>query len=139
MTRQPDPGPFRWFWAERVTKPCPDCGHRTSVGFDRADPGVGAREPTRCVHCTVAEVDNAIQFSRGELGYPLTEQGPCVSCGAAIRRYGPHGSPKCGACAQPEAALGPSPESEPSLAGQAPLRPPALEAQPELDQLELSA
>ena len=126
MTRQPDPGPFRWFWANRVTKPCPDCGHRTSVGFDRADPEASAREPTRCVHCVTAEVDNAIHFSRAELGYPLTEQGPCVSCGAAIRRYGPHGSPKCEACAQPEAAA-------------APLRPPVLEAQPELDQLELSA
>jgi hypothetical protein len=133
------PGPFRWFWANRVTKPCPDCGHRTSVGFDRADPGADAREPTRCVHCTTAEVDNAVQFSRGELGYPLTEQGPCVSCGTSIRRYGPHGKPNCEACAQPEAAPGPPPGPEPSPAGQPQRRPPALEAQPELDQLELSA
>ena len=139
MSGRLDLGPFRWFWANRVSKPCPDCGHRTSVGFDRADPEASAREPTRCVHCVTAEVDNAIQFSRAELGYPLTEQGPCVSCGAAIRRYGPHGSPKCEACAQPEAGPGPSPEPEPSLAGPAPLRSPALEAQPELDQLELSA
>jgi hypothetical protein len=134
-----DPGPFRWFWANRVTKPCPDCGHRTSVGFDRADPGAGAREPTRCVHCTTAEVGNAVQFSRGELGYPLTEQGPCGSCGASIQRYGPHGKPNCEACAQPEAAPGPPPEPEPSPAGQPQRRPPAQEAQPELDQLELSA
>ena len=138
MTWQPDPGPFRWFWANRVTKSCPDCGHRTSVGFDRADPEAGVREPTRCVHCTAAEVDNAIQFSRAELGYPLTEQGPCVSCGAAIRRYGPHGNPKCGACAQPEAARVPSPAPEPSPAGQLQRRPPDLEPQPELE-LELSA
>ena len=123
MSRQPDPGPFRWFWANRVTKPCPDCGHRTSVGFDRADPGAGAREPTRCVHCAAAEVDNAIQFSRAELGYPLTE----------------HGKPNCEACAQPEAAPGPPPGPELSPAGQPQRRPPALEAQPQLDQLELSA
>jgi hypothetical protein len=134
-----DPGPFRWFWANRVTKPCPDCGHPTSVGFDRADPGAEAREPTPCAHCTTAEVDNAVQFSRGDLGYPLTEQGPCGSCGASIRRYGPHGKPNCEACAQPEATLGPPPEPEPSPAGQPQRRPPALEAQPELDQLELSA
>ena len=136
---KPDPGPFRWFWANRVTRPCPDCGHRTSVGFDRADPGASAREPTRCVHCTSAEVDNAVQFSRAELGYPLTEQGPCVSCGASIRRYGPHGSPKCGTCGQPEAARVPSPEPALSPAGQLQRRSLAPEAQPELDQLELSA
>lgn len=134
-----DPGPFRWFWANRVTKPCPDCGHRTSVGFDRADPEAEVREPTRCVHCTAAEVDNAIQFSRAELGYPLTEQGPCVSCGAAIRRYGPHGNPKCGACAQPEAARVPSPEPGPSPAGHPQRRQLAPQAEAELDQLELSA
>ena len=139
MSWQPDPGPFRWFWANRVTKPCPDCGHRTSVGFDRADPGAGAREPTRCVHCAAAEVDNAIQFSRAELGYPLTEQGPCGSCGAPIRRYGPHGKPNCEACAQPEAVRIPSPVPGLPPTGQLQRRPPALEAQPELDQLELSA
>ena len=139
-----DPGPFRWFWANRVTKPCPDCGHRTSVGFDRADPGASTREPARCVQCTAAEIDNAIQFSRGELGYPLTEQGPCVSCGAPTRRYGPQGSPACGVCVQAEATPGPSPAPEPSPARQPRIRPPDLDAepkldQPELDQLELSA
>src|SRR5258705_13344692 len=88
MSIRPDPGLFRWFWANRVTKPCPECGHPTSVGFDRADPGAAAREPTRFVLCTAAQIDNAVQFSRGELGYPLTEQGPCVSCGGPTRRYG---------------------------------------------------
>ena len=137
-----DPGPFRWFWANRITQPCPDCEHRTSTGFDRADPGVSTRKPARCVQCTVAEIDNAIQFSRGELGYPLTEQGPCVSCGAPTRRYGPQGNPACGACVQ--ATPGPPPATEPSPARQPRLRPPDLEAgpeldQPELDQLELSA
>jgi hypothetical protein len=136
---KPDPGPFGWFWAKRVTRPCPDCGHPTSVGFDRADPGASTREPTRCAHCTTAEVDNAIQFSRGELGYPLTERGPCASCGTPTRRYGPHGSPKCGTCAQPQAARASSPEPEPSLAGQLQRHPPSLEAQPEIEQLELSA
>ena len=134
-----DPGPFRWFWASRVMKPCPDCGHPTSVGFDRADPGAGAREPTRCVLCTTAQIDNAIQFARGVLGYPLTEQGLCVSCGGPARRYGPHASPKCGSCAQPEAAPdNPPAEPEPSPAGRLHPRPPDLEVQPGLD-LELSA
>ena len=139
MTRQPDPGPFRWFWANRVTKSCPDCGHRTSVGFDRADPEAGAREPTRCVQCTAAEVDNAIQFSRGELGYPLTEQGPCVSCGAATGGTGRTATRSAGPARSRRHARVPSPEPEPSLAGPPQRRPPVLEAQPELDQLELSA
>ena len=137
--RTSNPGPFRWFWANRVTKSCPDCGHRTSTGFDRADPGASTREPVRCVQCTAAEIDNAIQFSRGELGYPLTEQGPCVSCGAPTRRYGPQGSPACGACVQAKATPGPSSAPEPSPARQLQRRPPVLEAQPEIEQLELSA
>jgi hypothetical protein len=136
---RPDPGPFRWFWAGRVTRPCPDCGHPTSVGFDRADPGVSTRQPARCVQCTTAELDNAIQFARGELGYPLTEQGPCVSCGGPTRLYGPQASPKCGSCAQPEAAPGnPSAEPGPSPPGQPQPCPPDLEVRPEPD-LELSA
>lgn len=75
---RPDPGPFRWFWAAPVRKPCPACGHPTSVGFDHAHPGASTRRPARCVQCTTAEIDNAIQFARGELGYPLTEQGMTV-------------------------------------------------------------
>ncbi len=139
MSTRPDPGLFRWFCANRVTKPCPDCRHPTSVGFDRADPGAAAREPTRCVLCTAAQIDNAVQFSRGELGYPLTEQGPCVSCGGPTRRYGPHASPTCEICARAEASPDdPSAEPEPSPAGQPQTRPPDLEVQPEPD-LELSA
>jgi hypothetical protein len=139
MSAQPDPGPYRWFWASRVTRPCPDCGHPTSVGFDRADPGVSSRKPSRCVLCTEAEISNAIQCSRGELGYPLTEQGPCVSCGAPTRLYGPKGSPRCEACAQAEPTPSPSPEPSPAGSSRQPrLCPPALEAQPELD-LEPSA
>ena len=138
VSRQPDPGPFRWFWAGRVRKPCPECGHLTSVGFDRADPGVSDREPTRCVQCTTAEIDNAVQLSRGELGYPLTEQGPCASCGAPTRLYGPQGSPRCEACVRAEPAPGPSAAPEPSVTGQPQPCPLASEARPEPD-LELSA
>jgi hypothetical protein len=57
-----------------------------------------AREPARSVQCAAAEIDNAIRLSRGELGYPLTEQGPCASCGAPTRLYGLQGSPTCGSC-----------------------------------------
>jgi hypothetical protein len=137
MSTRPDPGLFRWFWANGVTKPCPDCRHPTSVGFDRADPGVAAREPTRCVLCTAAQVDNAVQFSRGELGHPLTEQGPCVSCGDPTRRYGPHASSTCGASLDlGQAARQPNQNHQP--AGQPQTCPPDLEVQPEPD-LELSA
>ena len=86
-------GPFRWFWAARATKPCPDCGHKTSMGFDRNDPGGQDQEPSRCAHCISAAIDNMVQFARGEIGYPLTEQGPCVSCHAPVRRYEPQGRP----------------------------------------------
>jgi hypothetical protein len=116
-----NPGPFRWFWAARVTKPCPDCGHKTSVGFDRNDPGAQDREPSRCAHCTSAAIDNAAQFARGEIGYPLTEQGPCVSCHAPARRYGPQARPACAACAGPAPAI---PEPGTAVAADLPERTP---------------
>ncbi len=91
-------GPFRFFWAEVVRRPCPVCQHPTAVGFDQNDPGAAAREPTPCVLCVRAEMDNEIQFSRGTLGYPLTEQGPCAKCGAPHRLYGPEGRKFCDPC-----------------------------------------
>jgi hypothetical protein len=47
-----------------------------------------------------AEIDNEIQFSRGTLGYPLTEQGPCAKCGAPHRLYGPKGKQFCDPCTE---------------------------------------
>jgi hypothetical protein len=102
------PGPFRWFWAATVRQPCPDCGAPTAVGFDRCDT---PSPPERCVKCTAEVIANEIQFSRAELGYPVTEQGPCTVCHEPTRRYGPEGAPQCGTC---EAAMRDL-EAEPEL------------------------
>ena len=102
-----DPGPFRWFWANAVRQPCPDCEEPTAVGFDHGDT---LSKPTRCVRCTAEAVRNEIEFSKAELGYPVTERGPCAACHRPTRRYGPQGAPRCGSC---EAALRePEPELE---------------------------
>ncbi len=106
----PDPGPFRWFWASRVTRPCPSCGNRTPVGFDRADPGAAQREATECTGCAADKISNAVQFARGELGYPLSEQGPCARCHGPARIYGPRSRPVCDSCA---ASSRPAPEPLP--------------------------
>lgn len=63
-------------------------------------------------------------FSASFLGYPVTEQGPCVSCREPTRRYGEAGDPMCGEC-HPEPRVIPrtqvplprasEPELEPSL------------------------
>ena len=86
--------PFRWFWAGTVKAPCPDCGNKTSTGFDRHDPGT--REPSKCAGCAADVISNAAQFTRESI--PLAERGPCASCGEACRKYGPQGSPSCGTC-----------------------------------------
>jgi len=102
-----DPGPFRWFWANRVTKPCPSCGNRTAVGFDRHDPGAEDREPSTCTGCSADVISNEVQFSRAD-PIPLPERGPCVTCHGPARVYGPHGSPACDDCkADRESRQGP--------------------------------
>jgi hypothetical protein len=111
-----DSGPFRYFWANVVRKPCAECQHPTAVGFDRHDPGESTREPTRCVLCVKAEVDNAIQFARGEIGYPLTEQGPCAraECRKPHHLYGPNGHPLCPECREAEPDKKAAKEHQPS-------------------------
>ena len=104
-----DRGPFRWFWAATARQPCPDCGGPTAVGFDRYDT---LSQPARCVKRTAEVVANEIQFSKAELGYPVTEQGPCAVCHEPTRRYGPEGAPRCVSC---EAVLQ-EPEPEPEAA-----------------------
>ena len=43
--------PFGFFWASRVTGPCPSCGNRTSAGVRPARPRRGRREPSKCAGC----------------------------------------------------------------------------------------
>jgi len=65
------------------------------------------------VKCTAEVIANEIQFSKAELGYPVTEQGPCAVCREPTRRYGPKGALRCISC---EAALQePEPELEVAL------------------------
>ncbi|HLI42504.1 MAG TPA: hypothetical protein VKV35_12805 [Streptosporangiaceae bacterium] len=128
-------GPFRWFRANVVRLPCPDCGCPTAAGFDRDDT---LSPPARCAACSADAISNEIQFSRARLGYPVTEQGPCARCRAPARIYGPHGRPVCPAC-RPQAA-GP-PTGNPAAAATPRARPPAARPAPgpEHGQPELSA
>jgi hypothetical protein len=88
-------GPFAWFWANLVHRPCPDCGNKTAAGFDRG--GFGC-EPTTCVGCTADRMHNEVVFKSAEIGYPANEQGPCVTCREPTRRYGHLGRPACEGC-----------------------------------------
>ena len=94
-----DETPFGFFWANRVTGPCPSCGNRTSTGFDRHDPDAGRREPSKCAGCAADVISNSVRMDLTADGYPRYEQGPCVSCQEPTRRYGPHGRPACERCA----------------------------------------
>ena len=131
----PDAGPFRWFWAEVIRKPCPSCHRPTAVGFDRADPGAAGRVPSTCTGCTGIKIENANQFSRGQIGYPLSEQGPCANCRQPTRLYGPHGRPVCDSCAETSTR---PPAPEPRTAAIPPLaeipapRSPEPDPEPEL-------
>lgn len=44
----------------------------------------------------VLDADDARRLPRFD--WAVTGVGPCASCGAEHRRYGPHGSPLCSAC-----------------------------------------
>jgi len=66
-----DDSAFRYFGVAIVYKPCPSCGYRTAVGFDRNDPGVHDREATECTWCMAAKISNEVQFSRAD-PIPLT-------------------------------------------------------------------
>jgi hypothetical protein len=92
-----DDSAFRFFGAGIVYKPCPCCGCRTAVGFDRNDPGVHDREATECTWCMAAKISNEVQFSRAD-PIPLTERGECVGCRGPARVYGPKGRQFCAAC-----------------------------------------
>ena len=61
-----DDSAFRYFGVGIVYKPCPSCGCRTAVGFDRNDPGVHDREATECTWCMAAKISNEVQFSRAD-------------------------------------------------------------------------
>jgi hypothetical protein len=102
-----DLGPFRFFWAGKVMKPCPDCGNKTSVGFDQNDPGAADRELSRFTGCVADLIKNEVQFSRAT-PIPLPELGSCVTCYGPARVYGPQGNPACDGCrTEPETRQGP--------------------------------
>lgn len=105
-----DDSAFRLFGAGIVYKPCPSCGCRTAVGFDRNDPGVHDREATECTWCMAAKISNEVQFSRAD-PIPLTERGECANCRGPARVYGPKGRQLCAECetAIPQKEPGPSP------------------------------
>lgn len=125
-----DPGPYRFFWASKVTAGCPSCGNQTSIGFNRYDPGVSDREPTKCSGCAADVIGNTARFAGIEQGFSVTEQGPCVGCKKTIHRYGPEGRPACDGCAiQSEPRAGPGLRSE-APAPKAPA--PDIEYEPEL-------
>ena len=92
-----DDSAFRYFGASLVYKPCPSCGCRTAVGFDRDDPGVHDREAAECTWCMAAKISNEVQFSRAD-SIPLTERGECARCRAPARVYGPKGRRLCAEC-----------------------------------------
>ena len=101
-----DDSAFRYFGASLVYKPCPSCGCRTAVGFDRNDPGVHDREATECTWCMAAKISNEVQFSRAD-PIPLTERGECANCRGPARVYGPKGRRLCAEC---DAAIRKEPE-----------------------------
>ena len=92
-----DDSAFRYFGVGIVYKPCPSCGCRTAVGFDRNDPGVHDREATECTWCMAAKIANEVQFSRAD-PIPLTERGECANCRGPARVYGPKGRQLCAEC-----------------------------------------
>jgi hypothetical protein len=107
-----DDSAFRYFGAGVVYKPCPSCGCRTAVGFDRYDPGAHDREATECAWCMAAKISNEVQFSRAD-PIPLTERGECAHCRGPARVYGPKGRQSCAECEtafpRKEPVLSPSP------------------------------
>jgi hypothetical protein len=92
-----DDSAFQDFGASLVYKPCPSCGCRTAVGFDRNDPGVHDREATECTWCMAAKISNEVQFSRAD-PIPLTERGECANCRGPARVCGPKGRQLCAEC-----------------------------------------
>lgn len=108
QVQRDDPGPYRFFWANVIRRPCPGCGAPTGTGFDRHDPGAATRAPTRCAGCAAAAITRQAQAESTHTGYPIAEQGPCAKCRQPTRRYGDEGRPLC-PCCQPGAGVTPRP------------------------------
>lgn len=110
VKRVGEPGAYRFFYADVIREPCPDCGEPTGVGFSKHDPGAEEREVTRCTECAAAGIEREAEIESEYLGYPVTDRGNCTGCGNSTQRYGEAGSPQCQECGPEPTRDTPAPE-----------------------------